>query len=243
MVNPTKRAEYTVHTLATKQRFSSRLALASELSNSFPECNSSKVWYILPGHGFKGKRLLIGCDEDLQKLYEQSKRKRIMISLDCGIDDTPPPKRVRRALLDQPSDASDNVPATVSKTKKQSKSEAKMSRVQDIVERLKEKHGSNYSIEKLNCWAHMLDMEKHRSYDEPPNLPFFGTKAKTTSTANQVMTSSDSVVDISPGKLVKMRGDSISQINMWHNLLEKGAITREQYSKLQERILSDINFH
>ena len=48
------------------------------------------------------------------------------------------------------------------------------------------------------------------------------------------------IMEISPGKLVKMRGDSISQINQWYDLLEKGAISKEQYNTLQKAIMNDI---
>ena len=48
-----------------------------------------------------------------------------------------------------------------------------ISEVEDIIKKLKEKHGDDFSVEKLNCWAHMLNVGKHSSYDEPPDLPFF----------------------------------------------------------------------
>ena len=34
----------------------------------------------------------------------------------------------------------------------------KISQVEEVVQKLKEKHGSLYSIEKLNAWAHMIDI-------------------------------------------------------------------------------------
>ncbi len=178
-------------------------------------------------------------------MYREHKRNRIMLSvlLDCG-NHMPPVKRrkVSRAILEHPTDNGD--------TKRQSKSGQKLARVQEIVKQLKDKHGSKYTTEKLNCWAHMVDMDKHDSLDQPPSLPFFGAKPSavkkqgtesSTNKGSPPPLPSDAVIDISPGKLVKMRGDSISQINAWHELLEKGAITREQYSHLQKRILSDIN--
>ena len=50
----------------------------------------------------------------------------------------------------------------------------RMQQVEDIVDKLHEKHGKNYSVERLNAWAHMINMGKHNSYDMPPNLPYFG---------------------------------------------------------------------
>ena len=40
------------------------------------------------------------------------------------------------------------------------------------MEELKEKHGSKYTVERLNAWAHMNNMGKHSSKDDPPDLPF-----------------------------------------------------------------------
>ncbi len=177
-------------------------------------------------------------------MYLEHKQKRLMLSvlLDCG-NHAPPIKRrkVNRAIIQCPTDTGCEPPQTSSK--RQSKSGEKLARVQEIVKQLKDKHGSKYTIEKLNCWAHMVDMGKHDSMDQPPSLPFFGAKpstVKSTSTDNSPKGLPPGS-GISPGKLVKMRGDSISQINVWHDLLEKGAITLEQYSNLQQRILSDIN--
>lgn len=48
-----------------------------------------------------------------------------------------------------------------------------ISEVEDIIKQLKEKHGNMYSVEKLNCWAHMLNVGRWSSYDEPPDFPFF----------------------------------------------------------------------
>ena len=35
--------------------------------------------------------------------------------------------------------------------------------VEDIIKKLKEKHGDTYLVEKLNCWGHMLNVGKHLS--------------------------------------------------------------------------------
>ena len=44
--------------------------------------------------------------------------------------------------------------------------------VEKIVKRLKEKHGSMYTVEQLICWAHLLHMEKHGTDDSPSDLSF-----------------------------------------------------------------------
>ena len=190
VVNPTKKADYTVRTLGTTERFHSHIALQNEFSKSFPDCDCSAISYIIPGHGLKGKKMKISSDEDIQNLYHH-KRKRITFSvqLSCAGEDvsTPPTKRRKGNVItghDEVSETTEDSKKKKKEPKRQSKSEEKLSRVQKIVEKLKEIHGSKHTIEKLNCWAHMLDMDEHNSYDEPPKLPFFGGTSRH-STATQ----------------------------------------------------------
>ena len=37
----------------------------------------------------------------------------------------------------------------------------KITEVEEIVSDLQQRHGSEYSVEKLNAWAHMIHMGKH----------------------------------------------------------------------------------
>lgn len=48
-----------------------------------------------------------------------------------------------------------------------------ISEVKEIVKKLEEQHRGRYSPEQLRAWAHMIQMSKHDSYDEPPDKPFF----------------------------------------------------------------------
>lgn len=47
-----------------------------------------------------------------------------------------------------------------------------ISEVKEIVKKLEEQHRGRYSPEQLRAWAHMIQMSKHDSYDEPPDKPF-----------------------------------------------------------------------
>ena len=51
-----------------------------------------------------------------------------------------------------------------------------MTEVDEILEKLKQKHAENYTPKQLLTWAHMIQMNKHESYDTAPNKPFFGSK-------------------------------------------------------------------
>ena len=87
---------------------------------------------------------------------------------------------------------------------------------------------SIYTIEQLRTWAHLIQMGKHSSKETPPNKPFFQSSSKCKASPE-------------PGKVIAMRGECISQLKKWHELLEAGAITQAQYDDLQAKILLDIN--
>ena len=106
-----------------------------------------------------------------------------------------------------------------------------MNEVKEIVEKLSGNHDS-FTPEQLRAWAHMIHLKKHSSYDTPPNKPFFGSK--------KGGTSGSSVCVHSPGKRINMRSQCIDQLDKWHALMEKGAISSKEYGELQKTILDDI---
>ena len=60
----------------------------------------------------------------------------------------------------------------------------KITEVEEIVSDLQQRHGSEYSVEKLDAWAHMIHMGKHESRQIPPDLPCFG-RSKTISDSRE----------------------------------------------------------
>ena len=109
----------------------------------------------------------------------------------------------------------------------------KMLEVDEILTKLKEHHQhGKYTKEQLRCWAHMLQLKQHDSFDSPPCKPFFKTRASCSS--NQ----STSVV-VSPGKKISLRSKCIDQLDKWHELKERGVIDDEQYQDFKRNILQD----
>ena len=111
------------------------------------------------------------------------------------------------------------------------------------IKKSQEKHGDTYSVEKLNCWAHILNVGKHSSYDEPPDFPFVNwpkqkNKEAGPSVVVQPQTSSSTN---SPTKCVGLRAQYIDQQSKWHVLLVAGGIDQAQYNELKDTILGDIN--
>ena len=76
-------------------------------------------------------------------------------------------------------------------------------------------------------------MGKHDSQERPPDKHFFKSgKKKGDSTG--------ATVGVSQGKRLTMRPECIDQLEKWHRLMERGAITSEQYQEIKDNILSDI---
>ena len=91
----------------------------------------------------------------------------------------------------------------------------------------------------------MINVGKHDSYENPPDLPYFRGRARKhtsscTSPCSSTSTPASQSTSVSPGKRISMRTELLSQIDQWHSLLEKGGITQEQYDKLQSEIIKDI---
>ena len=116
----------------------------------------------------------------------------------------------------------------------------KLEEVEAVVKQLREKHGTAYSTEKLNCWAHMIHLGKHSCLDEPPDLPFFGKRKKTEdkSLSNERACTSNT---LSPGRKITLRSQLVDQLARWHELLERGAISKQQYDTFQHTILGDMD--
>ena len=104
--------------------------------------------------------------------------------------------------------------------------------------KLKEKHTGNYTEEKLRAWAHLIQMEKHTSYTQPPDMAYFKRRKCTdTSTSDSP---AQTATAMSPCKRLTMRAACIKQLDKWYPLLEKGGITQQQYDQLQQNIMSDM---
>lgn len=180
--------------------------------------------FIVPGHGLKRKQKALVTNADIDTMYNDCKAKQINLWMKCSW------KNKRKRTQSPSSNVSDPPPKS-----KQSNYDAhlrKMSDVELIVDELKGMHAEKYSPEQLQAWAHMIQMKRHESYDLP-DKPFFGKSRR------RVLESTEAT-SISPGKRLNMRSECIDQLEKWHALMERGAISAEQYKELQKTILTDI---
>ena len=186
-----RKSDYSVHKLLNKPKFSSLVALHNEITSSL-HVEPLQVGYIVPGHGLKGKQEWINEDSDLKSMYDvYSKRKNCDIILWCQCvteESTIAPKQSQKRSHTTEGTASTS-------TSKRVAGLEKIAQIQEIVSQLQEKHGTNYSVEKLNCWAHLILMKKHASYDVPPEYPYFKGKRGDPKGGNSPSTS----VTVSPG--------------------------------------------
>lgn len=235
MINSSRKSIYHIKPLTHKQRFSTLNELKKCIQEEIGPIEDDTMGYIEPGHGQRGKIRDLCDDDDLSEMYALFKRQHSNVLLWCynGNIGEPSTVQTRKRTVQTTSDL-----APSSKLQAIAKS---ISEVEYIIKKLKEKHGDTYSVEKLNCWAHMLNVGKHSSYDEPPDFPFFNRpKQKNKEAGPSVVQPKTSSSANSPTKRVGLRAQCIDQLSKWHALLVAGGIDQAQYDELKDTILGDI---
>ena len=204
-------------------------------SECFDDDTEFSFGYIKRGHGMNGRQIKIDSEDTLAEMYEDYRIRKKLLHVNMWAKSVPKRKRSQ-----QEATSSSEKQADVPQSKKGNYQShlSKLSEVEIIIERLEEHHeGSDeFSVEQFRVWAHMIQMKKHDSYDYPPNKPFFRQR-KTKS----VDVRSPQSAGLSPSKKVHLRTELIDQLSKWHSLLESGAITKEQYQKIQDTIILDVN--
>lgn len=231
IVNPKKKSEYEIQVLRTDHMFTSveelKTQIVQDCESKVPE-KPTQLGFIEPGHGLRGKQRWINSEDDLKEMYHLHKGKDEII-LWCF--HPVPSQATTRPGLKRPREG-DTLAQKKSKGSRYEQHVDKMMQVKQIEEQLQEKHSGQFTPEQIRAWAHYNQSGKYDSLDVPPNLPFWRdatNKAKDRQT-----------VPLSPGKRVTMRGQCVDQLSKWHDLLEKGAITNEQYTELKSTILDDV---
>ena len=226
VINPLGKAGHVVHALQSHSEFIdvSKLkeSILSSCKHYIEEDKELQFGYIEPGHGKNGKQFELTSSGDLKEMYERYKKKRdILLWM----------KHSRK----RPRSESDNPPGGSSRKSNRSSYEGqlnKMAQVDEIIDKLVKKHKETYTQEQYRVWALLLQMGKHDSYDCAPDKLFFKQGKKRVSEA--------AAAAVSPGKRLQMRSECIAQLDKWHQLMEKGAITSDQYKEIQDNIMNDI---
>ena len=185
--------------------------------------------YIEPRRGVKGKQRWLLSDEDVSDMYTlHDGKKEILLWCYSAQESCKRP---------HPPDESDE--GSSQKRSRYSKQIDKMREVEEIEDDLRSKHEGAYSEEQIRMWAHLIQMNKHTSYEEPPNKKFWKTSGSTgasqgtSGSKSSGLGSSKSVLD-SPGKRVSLRGQCIDQLHRLQQLYTDGGITEDQYAEMKE---------
>ena len=238
IINRKKKAEFVVQTLRMNGQFTSLDNLKAKVKD---ECGDKvdpeieQLGYIEPGHGLRGKQRWLNSDEDLREMYVKFRGKEI--TLWCFGRDETPQKRPH-------SPDKENQPKKVPRSGRYDEYTRKMTEVEDIELKLREKHDGQYTEEQLRAWAHLVQLKKHSSMDVPPDKPFWRGHKKRPNpapTTPEKQQPGPSGAQPSPGKCVQMWGQCVDQLLKWHELLEKGGINQQQYDEMKSTIMSQIH--
>ena len=197
--------------------------------------------YIKPGHGKKGKQIDLVSDDDLREMYPRYKKGTNILLWMKHSTITTTRKRARTPAGAKESERihQSEPESSTSGGRKAGRSSydkhiEKMTVVDEICDELSAKHGDKYTPEQYRCWANLIQLQKHDSYDSPPKKRFFGEKSGSTVPTQSVG------AGVSPSKRITMRSECMSQLDKWHGLKERGIISEEQYKEVQDKIMSDI---
>lgn len=192
VVNPLRKSDYVVWRLRGLPQFT----MLDDIKLKLCECldiGIEELGYISTGHGLKGKLNPLSCDEDLTDMYAEYKGKRDIL-LWCS---TPVEHNKSDASACRCKKRSLNFDESEEAPQPQSKKQVCAQKIKDveaIASALKEKHGSAYSVEQFNAWAHMIHMCKHTSSEVPPALLYFGTQKKNIKGKRNSSTTSPAII-------------------------------------------------
>ena len=228
-VNPLCMSQYkTIKVSENPPAFTSVDKLREFMAQHIPascDISSVEIGYIEPGHSSKGKKVWLLNDLDLKAMYNAYKGRKLINLWGYTEQVYTKGKKRSRSPCGDSNQKGGNYESHCTK---------KMAAVNETFEELKSKHKGKYSPEQLRAWAHLVEMGKCDSIEQPPDKPFFRGR-KSTSTPEPT-----AVVGVSPGKKVNMRSQLIEQLQKWYQLLDTGAITQVQYDERKETIMKDI---
>ena len=193
-----------------------------------PDDQDMEFRFIEPGHGLRGKREWLSSSDDVTEMFEQHKDKK-EIMLWCYSYNKTKSKRSRSR-------------SPVPHSTRYDSHLKKVSEVDQIFQKLDEKHKGEYSPEQMRAWSHLIQMGKHTSYEDPPDKPFFRGRNRNKPSTPDAKTKEKrtSTACISPGRRVGIHSEYNDQLSKRHTLLESDAITKEQYDGLQGTVLTDL---
>ena len=142
-----------------------------------PDADTLEFGFITPGHGLKGRKELLCSNEDVKEMIKAHKGCSVILWCYNSVAPTASSNkqgnrlRSRSPHCSKSKDKSSSSKSATAKTSRYESQMQKISAIDDIYKCLEEKQRVNYTPEQLHAWAHLIDLKKHSSYDEPPNKP------------------------------------------------------------------------
>ena len=176
IVSAKKKSDYAVQTLHLNGRFSSLDALKQAVLSKYEDRISMETGFgfIEPGHGESGKKRWLMSDDDVQEMYSILGVKKEILLWSYAADTSKHPHSP-----DNPEEGS-----STPKCSTYDKQIDKLREVDEIEDEVRSRNEGKYTEEqiRIRMWAHLINMKKHTSYDEPPNKRFWKPKLSGTGT-------------------------------------------------------------
>ena len=251
--NPHRKSDMIIRYLHNySTRFESATALRMKLVEEFqdlvPDNLSFSVGYF---EGQSHSKIWLMSREDFTTMYIKYPKGEITLWCDGRSDETGD-TTVSRKKRKKDGETS---------TRRQEKEDE----VDDVFMQLKEKHGQNFDIPRLQLWARTICGNLHDDFENPPDLPAFRNetpkKAKRESlsdaltgaavafahvfkgSASHVQNPSETpaaAVGLSPGKAVELRMKNFEQLRYLQQLYEDGILIIKEFEEQKEKILSSL---
>ena len=196
---------------------------------------------------YKGTtRIWIRTESDLTELLRIMQSKSLTLWCD-RVDQQKRKKRSKLPASEGSSDSDNDQYSQTAKKKRKTASEDKDSRVDDTVDKLREKHGTKWSTIQYRVWAETMVGGRHTSYDRPPTGAYFkqskGSQGTSTSPAvsGEDQEGAKSSAVMTPVKAAQLNSMYIKQIGELHSLLDLGAITSEDFLKQKNALMNNLH--
>ena len=158
-----------------------------------PDFNVVDIGYLEPGHGMKGRKQWLNTDDDVEVMYEKHAGNYIQL---WSYSHSNNKGRQNQGIKAGGSNFQDHKEC--------------LSKVDEIYNQLRQKHGSTYTLEQLRMWAQMIRLGKHESIDHPLDKPFWCGRKRQQSALTQPPAKRVGIFTISsvsPSKRISVRSE------------------------------------
>ena len=153
---------------------------------------------------------------------------------------------------DLDSDFDSETTSSTKKKKKQARISYEEEEVQEVVDSLKEKHGSDFTVMQYRIWGKMVVGGNHKSLDDPPNNTMFsraggGTPYKKNSQHSPVTQLATAITAAlfpkhspavgiagSPAKVIEGRSKLYKQLSELQNLRSIGVLLEDEKESIMD---------